>query len=66
MYTYAYKIYIHACTDVRLFEYTGKKYGGRGGANWLDYQSKIQKGGTYKDLQDHPFVRETTAGEDVK
>jgi len=39
---------------------------GRGGRNWLDYQSLIQKGGTINDLQDHPFIVETTAGEDVE
>jgi len=39
---------------------------GRGGKNGLDYQSLIQKCGTYKDLQDHPFIVETTAGEDVE
>ena len=38
---------------------------GRGGANWLDCQTLIQNGGTYKDMQDHPFILETTAGEDV-
>jgi len=43
-----------------------KRTGGQGGKNWLDYQSLIQKGGAINDLQDHPFIAETTAGEDVE
>jgi len=43
-----------------------KRTGGQGGKNGLDYQSLIQKGGTINDLQDHPFIVETTAGEDVE
>jgi len=39
---------------------------GRGGEKWLDYQSLIEGGATYNDLQDHPFVVKTTAGEDVE
>jgi len=43
-----------------------KRTAGQGGKNWLDYQSSIQKGGAIKDLQDHTFIIETTAGEDVE
>jgi len=39
---------------------------GRGGGKWIDYQSLIEGGATYKHLQDHHFVVETTAGEDVE
>jgi hypothetical protein len=40
--------------------------GGKGGANWLDYQTKIQEGSSFDHMQDHPFVIETTAGEDAE
>ena len=43
-----------------------KRTGGQGGENWLEYQRLIQKGGAIKDLQDHVFIVETTAGEDVE
>ena len=39
---------------------------GKGGANWLDYQTKIQEGSSFDDMQDLPFVIETTAGEDAE
>jgi len=39
---------------------------GSGGRNWLGYQTLIQNGGTHRDLQDHPFIIETTAGEDIE
>ena len=39
---------------------------GQGGANWLDYQAKIQEGSSVEDMQDHPFVTETMAGEDAE
>jgi len=45
---------------------TGGQTGGQGGNKWINYQSLIQKGGAIKDLQDHPFILETTAGEDVE
>ena len=37
---------------------------GEGGKNWMDYRRLIEGGATYKDLQGHPFIVETTAGED--
>jgi len=46
--------------------YTGKRNGGQGGKKWLECQSSIEEGATYKDLQDHPFIVETTAGEDME
>jgi len=38
---------------------------GRGGARWQDYKRQIEEGVPYTDLQEHPFIVHTTAGEDA-
>jgi hypothetical protein len=44
MYTYKYKIYIHAYTYVRLFKYTGKGYGRHGKEGHDAYHQLLAEG----------------------